>query len=197
MAMDWIYVTQSINGSGNNQRGKYKSEYQIENFSDEVCKALFENLTNVNDTAMTQSLVQIDSYGGKINANGTGHTAVPQRQSILKAQYQTYWTDPKEDDVQVAWIRRIYNAVHASTGNRPILPAYQGCYINYPDVDMKYVQDGSTQVDPDWLHLYYQDEALIDRLIALKNKVDPHNLFRMKCPFHCNALPANGHGFAI
>ncbi|WP_287880927.1 BBE domain-containing protein [Aquitalea sp.] len=178
MAMDWIYVTQSINGSGNNQRGKYKSEYQIENFSDEVCKALFNNLTNLNDTAMKQSLVQIDSYGGKINANGTGHTAVPQRQSILKAQYQTYWTDPKEDDVQVAWIRRIYNAVHASTGNRPLLPAYQGCYINYPDVDMKYVQDGSTQVDPNWLHLYYQDEALIDRLIALKNKVDPLNLFR-------------------
>jgi FAD/FMN-containing dehydrogenase len=178
MAMDWIYVTQSINGSGNNQRGKYKSEYQVENFTAAVCQALFQHLTDENDTKMTQSLVQIDAYGGKINANGLGHTAVPQRQSLLKAQYQTYWTQPEDDADQIAWIRGIYNAVHASTGNRPTAPAYQGCYINYPDVDMKYVKDGSTQVDPNWLHLYYQDETLIDQLIALKNKVDPLNLFR-------------------
>ena len=179
MAMDWIYVTQSINGSGNNQRGKYKSEYQVENFSNEVCTALFENLTNTADTKMTQSLVQIDAYGGKINANGVGNTAVPQRKSLLKAQYQTYWTHPEDDADQIAWIRRIYNAVHADTGNRPLQPRYQGCYINYPDIDMKYVNDNpGNGVDPNWLRLYYMDDTLISNLIKLKNMVDPHNLFR-------------------
>ncbi|MGC5700070.1 FAD-binding oxidoreductase [Pseudomonas sp. NFXW11] len=174
-AMDWLYVTQMINGSGNNQRGKYKSDYQVEQFSDTACNALLTHLTTATpNKRFNQSLVQIDSYGGAINSRGKGTTAVPQRSSLLKAQYQTYWTNAADDGEQLKWIRDIYTAVH---GGKPKRPQYDGCYINYPDVDMKYTSSGA--VDPDWLNLYYgADTALIDTLIGLKEAVDSNNLFR-------------------
>ncbi|MFX5884916.1 hypothetical protein ABTE50_18950, partial [Acinetobacter baumannii] len=42
---------------------------------------------------MAQTLLQVDSYGGAINAVAPDATAVPQRSSIMKLQYQTYWNN--------------------------------------------------------------------------------------------------------
>lgn len=176
--MDWLYITQMINTSGNNQRGKYKSAYQVENFTDEECDALYNNLSIPSkDGTFNQSLVQIDSYGGKINSSGQGDTAVPQRKSLLKSQYQTYWTDPAQDNVQLTWINKIYEDVYASQPNkRPgVEGRYEGCYINYPDVDMLLVNGAPSD---SWLELYYGNSGLVEELISLKNHVDPNNLFR-------------------
>lgn len=182
-AMDWLYITQTINGSGNNQRGKYKSDYQIQQFSAAACQALYAGLTTATtEKTFNQALVQIDSYGGAINSNGKGTTAVPQRTSLLKSQYQTYWTDPTADAVHEQWVRDTFADVHNANGGttgKPETPDYGGCYINYPDIDMKYLDDAHTSVDPQWLKLYYGfDDELIANLIALKNAVDPNNIFR-------------------
>uniref|UniRef100_UPI003906A6FA BBE domain-containing protein n=1 Tax=Pseudomonas protegens TaxID=380021 RepID=UPI003906A6FA len=76
--------------------------------------------------------------------------------------------------VKTAGLSNIFTAVH---GGKPKRPAYDGCYINYPDVDMKYTATGA--VDPDWLNLYYGwNRELIDRLCNLKAAIDPNNLFR-------------------
>ncbi|MCV6873043.1 FAD-binding protein [Yersinia pestis] len=173
-SMDWLHVTQMINGSGSNQRGKYKSDYQIKQFSDEMCHALLTHLTTATaDKRFNQSLVQIDSYGGAINSRGIGATAVSQRNSLLKAQYQTYWTNEADDQTHLTWIRNIYAAVH---NGKPAPPEFEGCYINYPDIDMKYTDSG--EEDPNWLNLYYGwDTQLIKRLIALKARIDPNNIF--------------------
>jgi hypothetical protein len=45
-----------------------------------------------------QALLQVDSYGCRVNAVAPDATAVAQRSSIMKLQYQTYWTDPADDD---------------------------------------------------------------------------------------------------
>lgn len=173
-AIDWLHITQSINGSGSNQRGKYKSDYQINQFSDEMCAALLTHLTTATpDKHFHQSIVQIDSYGGAINRRGMGVTAVSQRSSLLKTQYQTYWTNEADDNLHLMWIRDIYSAVH---NGKPALPDFEGCYINYPDVDMKYTESG--EEDPNWLNLYYGwDTDLINRLLTLKENVDPNNIF--------------------
>ncbi|WP_164486360.1 hypothetical protein [Pseudomonas synxantha] len=64
--MDWRHISQMINTSGNNQRGKYKSAYKIDNFTDAECDAFYDNLSIPStDGTFSQSLVQIDSYGGK------------------------------------------------------------------------------------------------------------------------------------
>ena len=191
---DWLFAVQSGNSSGNNQRGKYKSSYMKSGFTQAEIDALFQYLTvvNANDSHFAHSLVQIDSYGGAINHvcstnNGfnpaNNQTAVAQRSSILKLQYQTYWTDPADDDKHLSWLRDFYYAVHAQDGyngtpypTSAALPnsRYEGCYINYPDVDML---TGKTAGLPgySWGELYYP--GIYNELVAIKKHYDPLNIF--------------------
>lgn len=173
-ALDWMTISQSINGSGANQRGKYKSEYQILQFTEHACDTLLKYLTAATPEGFFKNtLIQIDSYGGAININGIGNTAVAQRKSILKTQYQTYWDDAIDDDIHLKWIRDVYSEIHMG---KPSLPAYEGCYINYPDIDIKYNANGD--VDPEWLNIYYGwNLNLINNLLFLKKVIDPHNVF--------------------
>ncbi|AJX31215.1 BBE domain-containing protein [Burkholderia oklahomensis] len=181
LKMDWLYLTQMINQSGANQRGKYKSAYQIGNFGDTEIDALWTYLNTRDDPRLNQTLVQIDSYGGCVNTNdeSTNPTSVYQRRSLLKSQYQTYWTNPGDDAFHVEWLHDLFNAVHADQGGKPYGDAsgrYEGCYINYPDIDMKYLEKDPARIDPRWLELYYGDKAA--SLVATKQAVDPGNLFR-------------------
>ena len=92
----WVHATQTLNSSGSNQRGKYKSAYLIKPFPPDQISAAYAALS---DPAYhnPQAVLQVDSYGCRINAVAPRVTAVPQRSSIMKLQYQTYWTDPADD----------------------------------------------------------------------------------------------------
>lgn len=192
---DWLYATQTVNGSGNNQRGKYKSSYMKENFTDSEIDALFHYLAEVNpgDSDFSQSLVQVDSYGGAINHifegnNGfdpaANQTAALQRNSVMKLQYQTYWTDQANDQKHVRWLREFYYAVHQAHGyNGTPYPdsvanpnsRYEGCYIGYPDIDMLTGrQPGAANYH--WGELYYG--SVYKELVETKNKYDPGKIFR-------------------
>ncbi len=178
--IDWLYATQTLNGSGDNQRGKYKSDQQIGNFGATEITALWEGLNGADDPLLNQALVQIDSYGGCINTNDetTNPTSVYQRSSLLKAQFQVYWTDKANDQYCINWMQKLYSACFADQGGKPYGNdgRYQGCYINYPDTDMKYTAADHAKVDPEWLTLYYGDKA--ESLVKTKQAVDPKNLFR-------------------
>jgi FAD/FMN-containing dehydrogenase len=81
----------------------------------------------------------------------------------MKLQYQTYWTDPAQDDDNLSWIRDFYTAMYGPDG--PVPDAIMdGCYVNYPDVDLV-----------DWQHLYYKDNY--PRLQQAKQSWDPGNVF--------------------
>ena len=101
--MPWLQATQMLNGSGPNQRGKYKSAYMITPFPTGQVTAIYAALTDPSYDN-PQALLQVDSYGCQINARKPDATAVPQRSSIMKLQYQTYWTDPADDDANLTWI---------------------------------------------------------------------------------------------
>jgi FAD/FMN-containing dehydrogenase len=86
----------------------------------------------------------------------------------MKLQYQTYWTDPAEDDINLAWIRRFYQSVYARTGGTPVSNRVtDGCYVNYCDDDLV-----------DWQYLYYKESY--PRLQRTKAEWDPHNVFHHK-----------------
>ena len=78
-------AVQTLNGSGSNQRGKYKSAYMRKPFPADQVSAIYKWLTTIPPgltlADMTQSLLQVDSYGGQINQVGPGTTAIPQRSS--------------------------------------------------------------------------------------------------------------------
>ena len=178
--MDWLYLTQMLNGSGNNQYGKYKSFYQIGNFSTVEINAIWKFFNEKDDAVLNQALLQIDSYGGCINANNEQEnpTSVYQRRSLLKSQLQVYWSNPAHEGHCVEWCREFYKAFFGQQGGKPFADnqRYEGCYINYPDIDIKYTDDSHAAVDTRWLELYYGGKRQM--LIETKKKFDPKNIFR-------------------
>ena len=93
-------------------------------------------------------------------------TAVAQRSSIMKLQYQTYWTSPEDDEVNLGWINSFYASVYAASGGVPASNGVtDGCFINYPDVNLP----------ASWPTLYYKDGY--PALQAVKARWDPRNVF--------------------
>ena len=114
-------------------------------------------------------------YGGQVNTVPSAATAVAQRDTVMKAIYQTIWADQAEDAANLAWIRRFYRDVYAETGGVPVPgEVNDGSYINYPDADL---------ADPAWntsgvpaRTLYYKDNY--PRLQQIKARWDPRGVFR-------------------
>ncbi len=176
--MPWLTATQALNSSGENRCGKYKSAYLRKPFTERQIDAMWAYLGNeeYTDYVNKQALIQVDSYGSAIN-RPLHDTAVRQRDSILKLQYQVYWTkqDPDED-AHLAWIRDTYRATFADTGGVPVADGdvTDGCYIGYPDVDLNDERwNGSGQ---SWETLYYKDAYA--NLQDVKRHWDPLNVFR-------------------
>lgn len=112
---------------------------------------------------------------GKVNTVAPGATAVPQRDSILKAWFSATWMDPGLDDVHLNWIRELYRDVFRDTGGVPVPnDDHDGCYINYPDTDLADPRWNTSDVP--WHTLYYKDGYR--RLQKVKAKYDPRGVFQ-------------------
>jgi hypothetical protein len=86
--LDWFRAVHALNGEGPNFRGKYKSAYMRKPFPREQAQAIYASLTqdveaNGRAVDLSQSLVQVDTYGGRVNYVPSHATAVPQRSSVL------------------------------------------------------------------------------------------------------------------
>ncbi len=173
--LPWLYATQSLDGSGPNRRGKYKSAYMNQPFPEDQVATMWRFLTDGLNNS--QALVQVDSYGGAVNALASDATAIPQRSSILKLQYQAYWTDPSAEaaETNLTWMSDFYEAMYGPAGPVPD-GVMDGCYVNYPDVDLV-----------DWQHLYYQGNY--PRLQKAKAAWDPHDIFN-----HAQSIKLPGQG---
>jgi hexose oxidase len=118
-------------------------------------------------------------------------TAVWQRSSIFKLQYQTCWQDLLSGNgvnghVYIGWVNDFYGEVYAAAGGIPD-PAkdptdtVDGCYINYCDSDLNAY--GQTTM----LKLYYGGN--VPRLVKAKLEWDPLNYFQ-----NAQSSSANGLG---
>ena len=125
---------------------------------------------------------------------------VPQRSSILKLQYQTYWNNDcpaggkqtpankAQAQAHLDWINRFYGEVYADYGGTPD-PArdasgtVDGCYFNYPDV----VLGSHARGDVDHaLRLYFLGNFRSNprNLVTVKRHWDPGDYFH-----HAQSLP--------
>nr|WP_233168851.1 BBE domain-containing protein [Streptomyces tsukubensis] len=178
--LPWYIATDYLSGGNPTLYGKYKSSYARQALPSFQIAALWQHLSAPQPDGL-EALVQIDSYGCKVNTVASDATAVPQRDSVLKLQYQAYWTDPAKEATGLAWIRNLYKAVYAETGGVPV-PNFtnDGCYVNYPDKDLGDPAFNTSQET--WGSLYYK--ANFARLKTAKRAWDPTNFFR-----HAQSIP--------
>lgn len=176
--MPWFQETMTVNGSGPNQRGKYKSAYHRKPFTNQQIDAMWTWLTkDVDGVDLTQTLLQVDSYGCRTNAVGTSVCAIPQRDSVMKLQYQTYWTMPAQDQAHLDFLRGFYQDVYKASGGVPEVSDAthdrdtDGCYVNYPDIDLGVVTDRA----PKYPRLYYKQNYA--KLQATKRIWDAADVF--------------------
>jgi hexose oxidase len=200
----YLEALQTLNGSGPNQFGKYKSAYMNKAFPPEQVSAIYHWLNTtpegLAEKDMSQSLLQVDSYGGAINEVAPDATPVPQRSSIMKLQYQTYWLNdsrpgeanqPPYDaqaNAHLGWINDFYREVYAAYGGTPD-PAKDtsgtvaGTYYNYPDNVLGTHADGNVD---NALWLYFLDNFRKNKrnLVAVKQRWDPADVFH-----HAQSIP--------
>lgn len=159
---------------GDRPRAKYKSCYRKRNFTEEEARVYYRMMTG---DATRGIIVSIDGYGGATNnPDRVLDTSIPQRTSVMKEQYMSFWQRPEDDAYHLNGMRALYAAVHSTPMVDPAhlgtpFPNdhYDGCYINYPDVD--------TLEHSYWPQLYYGTGELYPFLQEVKRTYDPHNIF--------------------
>lgn len=159
-------------------RHKYKSNYMRRGFTREEAAIFYKHLNRtIPGTDLRGCTVLADSFGGAVNKKQMlEETSLAQRSSVLKCQFIASWSDPKQDEGHIQWMRDFFTELYAKTPAGPKYSGtpfwsdqYEGCYINYPDVDM-------LQYDF-WPQLYYGTGDLYPFLQSVKKKYDPNNIF--------------------
>ncbi|HAV1831577.1 TPA: hypothetical protein JG914_004412 [Enterobacter hormaechei subsp. steigerwaltii] len=90
------------------------------------------------------------------------------------------------DNAYAAWLRTLYSEAFPASApgqaepGTPLNDDFDGCYFNYPDLDMKYRNgnaNGNDPVNPEWRTIYFPrgKEALLQQA---KRLWDPLNVFR-------------------
>lgn len=202
--LTYLEAAQTMNDSGPNQFGKYKSAYMNKPFPANQIAAIYDSLhttpPGLDPADMQHSLLQVDSYGGAINRRATTDTALPQRSAIMKLQYQTYWHNAAEpgqnhlpcwqaqQQAHLEWIEAFYHAVYAEYGGTPDprqdpTGTVDGAYYNYPDVALGNHLDGKLDAA---LWLYFLDNYRNNarNLVQVKQQWDPENYFH-----HAQSIP--------
>lgn len=154
-------------------RAEYKSAYWKATPSTTQLSALYKHLT---DPSINNPLINlnISPYGGAVNAVAQSATSIPHRDAAFKMLWSVQWTDPADDNANVAWVRNSFSEVFSATGGVPVISdTTDGCYINYVDSDMR--DPAYNKSTTPWSTLYYKDAYPL--LQAVKKAYDPTNFF--------------------
>ncbi|MDD2218343.1 MAG: FAD-binding oxidoreductase [Eubacteriales bacterium] len=120
--------------------------------------ALDTIISNLRSSPGPVNLVTFDAYGGAISQTPANQTAFVHRKALFSVQYQSYWTQPQDENKNIQWIEKFRSS---------LLPYTYGAYSNYCDLMI-----------PDWPTAYYG--ANLPSLKMVKQMYDPENLFQFE-----------------
>jgi hypothetical protein len=103
------------------------------------------------------SALLIEQFGGAVARVPADETAFAQRDALFNLAVISRWTDPATADTHIAWARQSSEAARQFASG--------GVYVNYLGAE------GADRVRAAY-------GAKYDRLVAVKRKYDPSNLFR-------------------
>jgi FAD/FMN-containing dehydrogenase len=133
--------------------------YLKSNFLDEVSDDVIDVLTDhLKRLPSPLSTVIIPQMGGAISKVDSHATAFHHRNVAFTFSAFAAWTDARDDEKNVTWARDLWDAL------RPFAPS--GVYVN------ELQDEGEERIRAAYGLAY-------DRLVALKNRYDPTNLFRL------------------
>jgi aclacinomycin oxidase len=153
---------------------KIKDALLKKRLTDRQIGVAFDYLTRADHDVMG-GMLGLATYGGRINTVPSDATASAQRDSILDIACNTGWLDPREEAKNLLWARAFYRELFAETGGVPVPgEAYDGAFINHPDIDLADPALNTSGVP--WHTLYYQDNY--PRLQRIKARWDPQDVFQ-------------------
>jgi aclacinomycin oxidase len=115
---------------------KVKDALLKQRFTDGQIRVAYDYLTRTDDDAIG-GMLGLATYGGRINTVAADATASAQRDSILDIACTTGWIDPGDEEKNLKWVRAFYRDLFADSGGVPVPgEAYDGTFINHPDVDL-------------------------------------------------------------
>jgi FAD/FMN-containing dehydrogenase len=189
-ARPWLNATHELGQGTWDRRADYKSAYH-RRLTDRHVECLVAAFAEGGRGA-EGARVSLDTYGGRVNSVARDATASPHRDSTIKIQYMTFWTDPAQDQAHIAWLRDAYTRIYSDTGgvpaaanNDPAGTATDGCFVNYLDADLPRRPSATAA---GWWQLYYGDTNFA-RLVRTKRAVDPDNTFH-----HAQSIPVTTPG---
>src|SRR5919112_1756432 len=106
------------------------------------------------------STIDVWYQGGAMARVGTSETAFGDRSSPILLGIEANWEDPQDDEANLAWVRSCFSDMRRFSNG--------GMYLNFPG----FLEEGEQLLRDVYGENY-------ERLVALKNKYDPTNLFRL------------------
>jgi FAD/FMN-containing dehydrogenase len=120
--------------------------------------AIDELVSHVSQIPSPVSCAIVEFYGGAASREPAGGTAYPHRQAEFDLVIISNWQSSQDDDKNINWTRNLYDAMQSFSSHR--------VYVNVLGME------GTERIKEAYGENY-------DRLLALKRKYDPSNLFKM------------------
>lgn len=152
---------------------KVKDALLKKSLTDRQIAVAYDYMTRT-DYDVMGGVIGFATYGGRINAVAPDATASAQREAIFDIACNTGWIDPQDAEKNLTWVRAFYRDLFADSGGVPVPgDAYDGSFINHPDVDHTDHVLNTSGVP--WHTLYYNENY--PRLQKIKARWDPRNVF--------------------
>lgn len=167
-------LAKAQDGAEEGTRHKIKTAFLKKSYSDDQIDVIYDYLSA--PAGLYQSAhLSLQSYGCVANTVRSTDSASPQRSSVMRALFLTNWFEEESDAQNIDWTRRFFRDVHSDTGGVPVPgDRYEGCYINFPDIDMADPTWNTSSAS--WQELFFNN--IYPELQVVKRRWDPLNIFR-------------------